>query len=544
MLLRNVLHSTALLIKRRRPYLPSLRKLGSRLLNAIVILSFILPNATIAVQAALPEDEAVYIPRVMYVSQKTAENTELLEAGSSYQAPVFIHPEPRKAEDMPVLRSLQSSPPAAPLLDPVEVSWDGDGGDNNWETAANWSNDLVPDANSNVTIDANVTVQLNGTTTINGLVMGDSASTYSPTLNFNYDAITNGALILDEGDLTIYSGSYITHSNGITDTSIFSVNIDVLQGNADLFGTINVSNKGYPGGQEEQDGYGPGKGLKAAPYGDAASGAGHGGRGGNSQTELAGGGTYDVLDSTTLLTPGSGGGGGSPGWASFSIGGNGGGLVKISSGGYLNLVGIIAVNGENGDDAGTCCGARGAGGGAGGSIYLSADSITGSGSLAATGGQGGDAEKDGGGGGGGRVYVYFNTSNTYSGAINTTGGDAPIYAQDGQDGTNFIENSVTHDLIIPAGNGIWYANEKNSWSFGDLDFQDNINIASTSAVPLVITSSGTSTISDNTTITLIGSYTSDTIGAGLTLDLSGDVTIPATSTISANGTGFDRWYLT
>ena len=95
MLLRNVLHSTALQVKPKRHFLPSLRKLGSRLLNAIVILSFILPNATIAVQAAMP-DEAVYIPRVEYVSQETAENTESLEAGSSYQAPVFTHPEPRK----------------------------------------------------------------------------------------------------------------------------------------------------------------------------------------------------------------------------------------------------------------------------------------------------------------------------------------------------------------------------------------------------------------------------------------------------------------
>ena len=523
----NNLLLTASPIKSIRIQLPRLRKLGSRFLNTIVILSFLLPNLTIAVQAAAPE-KTILLPGEDYVSQVSSQPVEEKKPSIAYQPPVFTHPQPRNGGEFGILRSQLEAPQAAP----VEVSWDGGGGDNNWETATNWSNDSIPDTESNVTIDANVNVQLTATTTINGLILGDSSGTYSPTLNFNYDAITGGPLVLDEGNLTLYSGATITHSAAVGDTVISTISIEALLGDVDLLGTINVNYKGYPGGQVNQHGYGPGRGLSGTLYGNAASGAGHGGQGGNSQTGRIGGDTYDVLDSTTELTPGSGGGG------SNVIGGNGGGVVKITAGGTLNVVGIIAANGENGDNAGPCCGDRGAGGGAGGSIYLSASTISGSGSLSAQGGQGGDAERDAGGGGGGRAYLYYNTASTYSGIINTTGGDAPPGAQDGQDGTNFVENLTTHDLIIPAVNGIWYGDEKNSWSFGDLDFQEDIKFSSTSAVPLTINSSGTTTIADNTTITLIGSYNTHTDGSGVILNLTGDVTVPSTSTFSAAGTGY------
>ncbi len=56
MLLRNVFHSTSLPIRPRRHLLPSLRKLGSRLLNAIVILAMILPNGA-AAQAIVVEGD-------------------------------------------------------------------------------------------------------------------------------------------------------------------------------------------------------------------------------------------------------------------------------------------------------------------------------------------------------------------------------------------------------------------------------------------------------------------------------------------------------
>ncbi len=494
----------------------------------------VLPNLTIAVQAAVPEavfEAEANLPGEDSVSLESFQPVEEKASNSLYLSPQFTHPQPMKGVELDVLK--------APLEDPIDVSWDGGGGDSNWETANNWSNDAVPDGDSNVTIDASVTVQLNSSTTINGLMLGDNSGTYNPSLNFNYDAINDGPLVLDEGNLTLYSGATITHAVAVEDTDVSTINIDVLIGNAEILGSINVNYKGYPGGLESQHGFGPGRGLNGSLYGDAASGAGHGGLGGDSQTGRIGGTTYDVLDSTSGLTPGSGGGGGANGAAGVNgIGGNGGGAVKITAGGTLNIAGIIAANGENGDDAGPCCGDRGAGGGAGGSIYLSADTLSGSGSLSAQGGQGGDAERDAGGGGGGRIYLYYNTLNSYSGVINTSGGDAPALAEDGLDGTNFVENLSTHDLIIPAVNGIWYGDEKNSWVFNDLEIQADINFASDSAVPLTISSSGTTSISENTTVTLIGSYTSHTDGTGVILDLTGDVTIPATSSISAAGTGY------
>jgi hypothetical protein len=68
-----------------------------------------------------------------------------------------------------------------------------------------------------------------------------------------------------------------------------------------------------------------------------------------------------------------------------------------------------------------CGGAQGgydSGGGSGGSIYLTAGTLAGAGTISADGGNGSES---GGGGGGGRIAIYYDTD-TFSGTVTASGG--------------------------------------------------------------------------------------------------------------------------
>lgn len=94
MLPRYRLLSTVFLFKPKRRILPRFRKLGSRLLNAVVILSFILPNASIAVQAAIPEKNN-NINREETGSPTYVNPEGMDDSTIGYQHPVYSHPKPR-----------------------------------------------------------------------------------------------------------------------------------------------------------------------------------------------------------------------------------------------------------------------------------------------------------------------------------------------------------------------------------------------------------------------------------------------------------------
>ena len=137
------------------------------------------------------------------------------------------------------------------------------------------------------------------------------------------------------------------------------------------------------------------------------SGAGHGGCGANSTGNYAPGGI--AYDSTTSpINPGSGGGSVSP----YSIGGAGGGAIRLNVTGILQADGRISANGGNGSGAG-------GGGGAGGSIWLTVGTLSGTGSITANGGSG--ADSIGGGGGGGHIAIYYN-NNSFTGPVSAYGG--------------------------------------------------------------------------------------------------------------------------
>ncbi len=95
--------------------------------------------------------------------------------------------------------------------------------------------------------------------------------------------------------------------------------------------------------------------------------------------------------------------------------GAGGGIVRIDVGtGNLSVNGAINVNGEYGGGGHYC-----SNGGSGGSIYLNAGTLNGSGTLSSIGGGASSAGGNGNGGGGGRIALYASTfAGNFSGSVN------------------------------------------------------------------------------------------------------------------------------
>jgi hypothetical protein len=118
-------------------------------------------------------------------------------------------------------------------------------------------------------------------------------------------------------------------------------------------------------------------------------GGGYGGGGGSWTNTAAGGVTYGSAEEPLDL--GSGGGAGY-----LSRGGFGGGALRLSIGGLFTLNGTLNANGGPGLEYNY------GGGGSGGSIYVTADILTGTGGITANGGNSLLA----GGGGGGRIALY------------------------------------------------------------------------------------------------------------------------------------------
>jgi len=149
------------------------------------------------------------------------------------------------------------------------------------------------------------------------------------------------------------------------------------------------------------------------------AGGGHGGDGGNSGT-FAGGLSYGSV--TQPITLGSGGGS----WFS-NPGGAGGGAVRLIVSGALTLNGsIVAIGVQPGPAAGA---------GAGGSIWISAGSLSGTGTLQARGGNGG--QNSWGGGGGGRIAVY---ACSIASSLTSTVAGGSANNGNGQPGTIILDN--------------------------------------------------------------------------------------------------------
>ena len=191
-------------------------------------------------------------------------------------------------------------------------------------------------------------------------------------------------------------------------------------------GSINADGQGYLANA------GPG----GAPAGSSDGGS-YGGLGGVGYGSPA---AAPVYGSTTAPTD-LGSGGGSRCCSTYP--GVGGGSLTITVSGALTDNGVISADGS---------GATGlqVGGSSGGTVSIQTETLTGSGSIAANGGMGGEA-----GGGGGRVALYFKTNNGFDATQVTSTGGAASSGNAGAVGTVYILGAgsnltVSDNTALPA----------------------------------------------------------------------------------------------
>jgi len=210
-------------------------------------------------------------------------------------------------------------------------------------------------------------------------------------------------------------------------------------------------------------GGGSGKGASASTNG---GGAGHGGKGGNGNG--AGGDVYGSAENPSMV--GSGGGRGeyrAPWHTYYTNGGSGGGIVQISVGGELRLDGKISADGTKGEAKHTMTGGMpnrhvyySGGGGSGGSVKIQTHRLSGSGSITASGGDGG-WEARAGGGGGGRISVFYDDASGFDLAHLSVSGGTGL--EDGEHGTICLNaschGSFSVNIDTPAHNMQFRAEE-------------------------------------------------------------------------------------
>jgi hypothetical protein len=242
-----------------------------------------------------------------------------------------------------------------------------------------------------------------------GFIDGSSVSSENLTIvDGGYNCPEDSGIVTISTDTT-WTESYVCSSVTITNDAVLtfdsrtndnkSINLTANSLTIDLGSEITANDKGYLANQ------GPGAGT----VGD--SGGSYGGTGGGTSR-----GPYGSIIEPTDLGSGS------------STGNDGGGAI------FLNISGTSTIDGKL-----TSNGTGGAGAGAGGSIYIITDTLTGSGPITASGGQGtfsGD-----GAGGGGRIAVYYDTY-SFTGTIEATGGDSTGDGNEGGAGTVYLKDNA------------------------------------------------------------------------------------------------------
>ncbi len=373
-----------------------------------------------------------------------------------------------------------------------------------------------------------------------------------------YDTLTleNGAVLTVDGgstisvtNLTLQSSStlYLKGANidgrvgGTTGTwegkgvAILADNLRVETGSV-----INADGQGYTAGSF-RDGNGPGGGKSGAWY--PSGGGAHGGAGGSANG--AGGNIYD--DPIWPTQPGSAGGTSDNG----TFYGHGGGAIQIHVKNQFYLDGRVTASGLFGDSDFA--------GGAGGSILVETHELVGSGLFRADGGA--CLNNSSGGGGGGRIALYYEEAANFTGFRNTsaTGGSG---AQAGQPGTIALiwrEGAKRHLTVYQ--NLVFYPDSTVSYDSINVD-QGTFAVGSKSSITAttftatnnsVLSIGGGSTVQVDTLSLLTTStlWTLGTDNTGLVDNVwagkggtftVGDLTVDATSRITADGQGYTAGY--
>ena len=189
------------------------------------------------------------------------------------------------------------------------------------------------------------------------------------------DIIVTGCTLTVNGShafnsLQVANAAVVTHSPAAAGQTNNRVNLTITQ-NVLIDGAsrIDTSFKGYNAAYP-----GPGAGVTGPVGGDWGSGGGYGGFGADSSAGATGGSVYGSL--TQPVDWGSAGGSRS---SYSSLGGTGGGAIRLVVGGTLTVNGQIVADGSGDSTAPGGAGDHEIGGGAGGSIWLTVGSLAGTG---------------------------------------------------------------------------------------------------------------------------------------------------------------------
>ncbi|MEM4245232.1 MAG: LamG-like jellyroll fold domain-containing protein, partial [Candidatus Nanoarchaeia archaeon] len=235
---------------------------------------------------------------------------------------------------------------------------------------------------------------------------------------------TNGSLVMNESRLTVTNLEVLPNGNITGNLNLTVANLIVHEG-----GLITASGRYGLEGYGFCNGTGPGAGQSyvTPSYYEGGGGGAYGGYGSASLrgvyspqfNYIAGGTPYGSIEEP--LEKGSSGG--NP-WGShyypYATGGCGGGLIIINASDTVNITGTVESNGGRGEYPPGY--STSGGGGSGGSIYIRANTFTGTGSITANGGTSVMTTAKGGGGSGGRIAIYYWTD-SFTGSISSIGGD-------------------------------------------------------------------------------------------------------------------------
>lgn len=257
------------------------------------------------------------------------------------------------------------------------------------------------------------------------------------TIDSGVDAIFLDAMELNSTDTLQVNGNILAPAADPDGLVITAENVTVAAS-----GTINADGAGCET-TSAGNGYGPDTGgdgscTQGTTYGggdETGGGGAHGGNSGQGSQNSAPVSPYGSANNPQYL--------GASGAGDSSTAGVGGGRMTLTVADTLDIDGSITANGS---DANGGVGGYGSGGGAGGAIYIDASTVSGSGSIQALGGGGGDVanvNQQGGGGSGGRVAVFYDTDpeSLVSGldaAVDAAGGNpgaGAVVATAGSDGS-------------------------------------------------------------------------------------------------------------
>lgn len=263
---------------------------------------------------------------------------------------------------------------------------------------------------------------------------GDAAATATSSFNATFPnaLITSGDTtvggVQEVGWLHVAAGDTLWVTPGSA--------LSIIAGYANIEGVIMAGGRGNQVTGLSTVGPGTGGGTYSTNSGSGGgSYGGVGGTGGQDGGDTPGtGGIVYGTQSGMDVDMGSGGGS-----SDNTLGGNGGGAVSIRSA----LLFISGVINADGGDAALPGGSRGGGGGSGGGILLVGDTVSFTGVLTASGGDGSvgtiSANDSGGGGGGGRTKLFSDAGVTNTGTTSTAGGIGGPYgttpAENGMPGT-------------------------------------------------------------------------------------------------------------